>query len=279
MAHVNFFLDSVIGCYTTPPNSTFYGPGTAHPLGFSLENLCYLLFKVDWNYPKFASNLEASYAYYRIADWYYDFPMPRPPNQEIVKSGSFGSNVDGSSGYGYLIPDETYIMCSSTIGTGSGNDEVTASIGLTINIFSGGYKVEDLYYPNMSFELICDQEHFGQRVAYFNSTRTNQQIEDEIDYLNSIQYYHYPCVDQPQEILPLQEFQFSTITVSIPGGFTFPVNGYILPSYTMEQYTEPIWEDPGACAGELGTYYFDYTSSCSVSSASITTGGTWPYSD
>jgi len=287
MSKVSFILSQVIGCYAAPTSSSQYGQGTHYPKGLTLTQLCSFFFQTNWNIPKVSSNLEASYTKDTTGDWFESYPYDHPADQHESVSEIFGSNIiliDPAYADANNLTDEKYLVCNSGLGLSVFKSAVQSTLAFSCP-WSGGYKVGDLYYPEMTFLLECTLGTLGAGgpVARFDSTKTSSEISAAISDLNSRTNYYDSAGfddlgrDYVSSDIPLPEYQTASVTFTLPGGITVPVSGYILPTYTMT-YTQKLFEDPGAFAGWWANKTVDYTSNCSVSTVTISTAGNWSYS-
>jgi hypothetical protein len=289
MPPVTFVLSQAIGCYAEPISSSQYGSGTRHPKGLSLTQLCSLFFQTNWNTPKVASNLSAAVSYDEVGDWSSQSFFFNGNNAQDIHTSvdeQFGNNIGigNSSAYndGATLSEEKYLICKSGLGLSVYKSAVHTSVEFSCP-WSGGYKVGDLYYPEMTFLLECTLGTLGSGgpVARFDSTKTSSQISAAISDLNSRTNYYDSAGfddlgrDYVSSDIPSPEYQTASVTFTLPGGITVPVSGYILPTYTMT-YTQKLFEDN--YDGWWGNKIVDYTSNCSVSSVTISTAGNWSYS-
>jgi hypothetical protein len=290
MSNVSFILSQVIGCYSAPTSTFQYGQGTHYPKGLTITQLCSLFFKINWNTPKVSSNLAASYTRDEVGDWFESYPYEPPADQHETVSETFGSNI-GTGVYsaysdGINLTDEKYLVCNSGLGLSVARSAVQSTLAFS-SPWSGGYKVGDLYYPEMTLSLDCNLGSLGGStvggglIASFDSTKTSTEISAAIADLNSrTNYYDSAGFDElgrdyVSSDIPSPEYETSSVTFTLPGGITIPVSGYILPTYTMT-YTQKLFEDN--YAGWWGNKIVDYSSSCSVSTVTISTAGSWSYS-
>jgi hypothetical protein len=291
MSKVSFILSQVIGCYASPSSSSQYGQGTHYPKGLTLTQLCSLFFKTNWNIPKVSSNLAASYTKDTSGDWFESYPYEHPSDQHESVSETFGSNIiltDPAYADATNLTDERYLVCNSGLGLSVSRSAVHSTVEFYCP-WSGGYKVGDLYYPEMTLSLNCNLGSLGGPtisgglIANFDSTKTASQISSAISDLNSRTNYYDSAAfddlgrDYVSSDIPSPEYQTASVTFTLPGGITVPVSGYILPTYTMT-YTQKLFEDPGAYAGWWANKTVDFTSNCSVSTVTISTAGSWSYS-
>jgi len=292
MSKVSFILSQVIGCYASPSSSSQYGQGTHYPKGLTLTQLCSLFFKTNWNTPKVSSNLTASYTKDTVGDWFESYPYTHPSDQHESVSETFGSNI-GTGVYsayaeGTNLTDEKSLVCNSALGLTVSRSAVQSTLAFSCP-WSGGYKVGDLYYPEMTLSLDCNLGSVGGPtisgglIANFDSTKTSSEISSAISDLNNRTNYYDSAGfddlgrDHVSSDIPLPEYETASVTFTLPGGITVPVSGYILPTYTMT-YTQKLFEDPGAYAGWWANKTVDFTSNCSLSTVTISTAGNWSYS-
>jgi hypothetical protein len=289
MSKVSFILSQVIGCYSAPTSSSQYGQGTHYPKGLTLTQLCSLFFKTNWNTPKVSSNLAATYTRDEVGDWFQSYPFEHPADQHETVSETFGSNIiliDSAYAEQTNLTDEKYLVCNSGLGLSVSRSAVQSTLAFS-SPWSGGYKVGDLYYPEMTLSLNCNLGSLGGPtiagglIANFDSTKTSSEILAAIADLNSRTNYYDSAGfddlgrDYVSSDIPSPKYETATVTFTLPGGITVPVSGYILPTYTMN-YVQKLFVDN--YVGWWANKTVDYTSSCSVSTVTISTAGNWSYS-